>query len=616
MTATQRPRQVSGLSTMDRLLLFWHTLRHLRWGQFYWRLYLLFARVSRRERPAPLGLCLVRAPISTPIERVPSWLGDGFRFLNREVRGGSIPWNSPGLPKLWLYNLHYFDCLQQPDLGGEVALSLMQAWMQENPPFAGNGWEPYPISLRIVNWLKFEAREELDAVSEQMMTRSLYQQARYLRRSLEYHLRANHVFKNGVALVFAGARLRGASECNEWLLKGMEILRSELAEQILPDGGHFERSPMYHAIIAEDVLDCLNVLRAFLDSQMLSDASFETSALEAVADLVGRLRESANRMLDFLVDIVHPDGELPRFNDTAEGVAPTLDQLRRYAARLAAGEQPSSEERLTSLPARPGAAKAQALKGPQALSVAIERESPQAVPQSGHRVVEKPDFGLCILSRGPWRCILDSGPVGPDYQPGHAHCDTLSYELTLDGVLVAVNAGTFEYAGALRNLYRSTRSHNTLEIDDEEQHEIWSTFRVARRGYPQRIQLSDEGERALFSGEHTGYQRLPGRPIHRRSLALSAASLEVTDEVLSQVQHRMRSRVHLHPGVAVTASCEGSAQLIVAERVLALTVERGRLMIEDYAFSREFGVRQPAKVLVIDNALGLEPRLAYRLELG
>jgi hypothetical protein len=85
---------------------------------------------------------------------------DAFRFLNviGHVRK-AVDWNDPAREKLWLYNLHYFD-----DLNALVAAAertawqralLIERWVAENPPGAGNGWEPYPTSLRSVNWIKW-----------------------------------------------------------------------------------------------------------------------------------------------------------------------------------------------------------------------------------------------------------------------------------------------------------------------------------------------------------------------------------------------------------------------------------------------------------------------------
>ena len=36
------------------------------------------------------------------------------------------------------------------------------------------------------------------------------------------------------------------------------LLYKELDEQILPDGSHYEQSPMYHCILLDRLLDCYN----------------------------------------------------------------------------------------------------------------------------------------------------------------------------------------------------------------------------------------------------------------------------------------------------------------------------------------------------------------------
>nr|AIA14495.1 Unknown Function [uncultured bacterium] len=167
-----------------------------------------------------------------------------FRFLNaeREVLT-QADWNAAGVDKLWLYNLHYFDDLNAADAGARSAWhrASIEKWIAENPPDTGNGWEPYTLSLRIVNWIKW-------ALAGNALTptalHSLAVQCRYLSRRLEYHLLGNHLFANAKALVFAGLFFEGP-EADAWLRTGLDILRREVPEQVLPDGGHFERSPMY-----------------------------------------------------------------------------------------------------------------------------------------------------------------------------------------------------------------------------------------------------------------------------------------------------------------------------------------------------------------------------------
>ena len=234
---------------------------------------------------------------------------DRFRFLNEERL--FTTWNDPECNRLWLYNLHYFDWLRQEGMTREDGDSWIAKWIAENPAPAGCGWEPYPLSLRIVNWVKWHmSGHPLSDEAKQ----SLAVQVRFLMRRLEYHLLANHLIANAKALVFAGCSFSGP-EAEKWLAKGLEIYRQQLPEQILADGGHFERSPMYHSIILEDLLDLKNI-GAPLDSD-------------------GYI----SRMLHWLAVMTGPDGEISFFNDAARGIALSPEKTQRYAQSLGFGPE-------------------------------------------------------------------------------------------------------------------------------------------------------------------------------------------------------------------------------------------------------------------------------------
>ncbi|NJL17915.1 MAG: hypothetical protein HC938_12695 [Nitrospira sp.] len=171
------------------------------------------------------------------------------------------------MPKLWRYNLHYFDYLHDPARSPENKGLLITDWIQHNPPDTEDAWEPYTVSLRIVNWIKFfllqsaaNPEEGNKSFPRQQWVENLYLQAVWLEQNIEYHILANHYLKNGIALFFAGAYFQGM-DADRWLKKGVQILRKELDEQFLDDGGHYERSPMYHSICVTDYLDVLNLAR-------------------------------------------------------------------------------------------------------------------------------------------------------------------------------------------------------------------------------------------------------------------------------------------------------------------------------------------------------------------
>jgi hypothetical protein len=147
--------------------------------------------------------------------------------------------------------------------------------------------------------------------------------------------------------------------------------------------------------------------------------------------------------------------------------------------------------------------------------------------------------------------LADVGEIGPDYLPGHAHGDTLSFELSVFGQRVVVNSGTSEYGlGAERLRQRGTEAHSTVQIDDADSSEVWSGFRVARRARPLGRMLDEVDGAVILGCAHDGYLRLPGRPLHRREWRLTPGGLRITDRIEGGCC-RAVARFHLHPAITV-----------------------------------------------------------------
>lgn len=534
---------------------YWHTLRHLQPVQVYGRLWFRLHRPRPDRSPAPaLREGGGAAPWVAPAARGPAMTGpDRFDMLGQARSLAVHDWDDPAVDKLWRYNLHYFDDLTARDAASRGAWhrALLHRWVAENPPGAGTGWEPYPTSLRIVNWIKWTlAGGELPGEC----VHSLAVQARWLRRRLEIHLQGNHLFANAKALVFAGCLFEG-DEAEDWLATGLSIVGRQLPLQVLADGGQFELSPMYHALALEDVLDLCNVLRARHTRAVMH------------GEVARALRERVPAMRRWLAAMTHPDGEISLFNDAAIGIAPAPAELDAYARRL-------------------GFPEAEAL--PRPLCV---------LPSSGY----------VRLDTGPAVALLDVARVGPDHLPGHAHADTLSFELSLHGRRLFVNGGTSVYGtGEERARQRGTRAHNTVVVDGADSSEVWAGFRVARRARPTGLTVT-EGDPMTVECAHDGYLRLPGRVVHRRRWEVTPRSITIHDEVTGRFG-RAEARYHLHPDVMVEPVEPGAltAGLTLPEgRRVRVQVLHGRLGIESAAWHPRFGTAIPTTCLTVAAEAGV-----------
>lgn len=522
--------------------LYFHTLRYLKPVQIWGRVSFRLLRPKPDLRPAPAERQSSGAWQAPAARRVSMLSQTRFRFLNVEYDiPRSADWNSAQLPKLWLYNLHYFDDLNAEGTANRVEWhrDLIARWIAENPPGQGNGWEPYPLSLRIINWIKWaQSGNALDEVARH----SLAVQARFLTQRLERHLLGNHLFANAKALMFAGCYFDG-DEAEAWLQLGMSILDREIPEQILADGGHFERSTMYHALAYEDMLDLLNLVYRNPD------------AMSPWQSMVASWPEIIVKVGSWLHAMCHPDGEIAFFNDAAIGIAPLPAALFSYAERLDLSDADAPMD-----------------------------------------IVRLSASGYIRVTLGQAVLLIDAASIGPDYLPGHAHADTLSYELSLFGQRMVVNSGTSRYGlGREREWERSTGAHSTVEIDGQDSSEVWAGFRVARRAYPFDVSVKRDSDAVIVEAAHDGYCRLPGRVVHRRRWILQANRLEVIDIIEGAFSEAV-SRVYFHPDVRVKkVGAGGTAYLF--DRTVSWETNVVDSTVESTSWHPEFGVSVPNSCL-------------------
>lgn len=546
---------------MNPLLLL-RTVRHLSVRQ------ILFQAVRRLRKASPPSYAAVpsiRSEIDPYSWRMREGIGSSleFEFLNvrKTFSAAHFDWQVDDMSRLWRYNLHYFDYLHEQGRSAENIRFLLNDWIKSNPPVSVDSWDSFPVSLRIVNWIKLFLREEWrDQIKPQWLT-SLFQQSLWLERNIEYHLLANHYFKNIKALIFSGFFFTGP-DAERWLRKGLRALREQLDEQILDDGGHFERSPMYHTMVLEDCLDLL---------QLGSKSNLW------IAEDLDLLHQKSRSMMEFLLGMSHPDGEISLFNDAAFGIEASPSEMSEYYSSVTGDREVPPDKKLWSYP---------------------ETGYYVMAPQPGNRL------------------LIDCGPVGPDYQPGHAHCDTLSFELSLKGRRVIVDSGCYHYLNdEIRAYNRGNVGHNVVTVDGINQSEIWGAHRVGCRARSLDVEFGQEDGRMCFEGAHDGYRRASGSPVHKRRVEWRENTYFLSDNVLGNGHYDLESRFHVHPDLEVTFDEERTLLIRDKEQLIAVVncpVE-GVLSLERGWYCPEFGNKQNCSVLVLRQNVKLPAELLWTL---
>lgn len=471
---------------------YFHTVKYLKPIQIRCQLWYRIRRFWRKlvNHSYPISVQKETYPLkfSPWIDKNNSFDNYAFTFLNLTYRfkaGGSsgvsrdrgndmiIDWNFGQFGKLWAYNLNYMDCLLQPEMDKQTGIRLIEDFI--NGLYANRtGLDPYPIALRGINWIKFFSRY---AVVNTRYSSSLYAQYKILLDNLEYHLLGNHLLEDGFSLLFGAFFFKD----EKMFQKACDIIITELNEQILEDGAHFELSPMYHQIILDRLLDCINL-------------AWNNNRFKEQEPLLALMKKKATCMIKWLNAMTFSNGQIPLLNDSAPNIAPTTERLNQYTIQLNVISDHLIRDIRSNL-------------------------YNHLLSQSGYR----------RFNGSNYECIIDIGPIGPAYQPGHAHADTFSFVLNINDQPFIVDPGISTYeSGPFRLKERGTACHNTVTVSDKDSSEVWSSFRVGNRA---NVEILKEDNTTILAS-HDGYIDL--ETIHKRHWNFSVNKVEITDWIDGQ----------------------------------------------------------------------------------
>lgn len=447
------------------ILLIYYTVRHLKLKQVWHQ---VMHRIFRRNKTALIAKCKKKFPLKVSMHYTIKidGLDDSINFLNRydavDLEQGKIQilheshqinwntWKVDTASHLWNYNLHYLEFLiplavkYKQTQEEKYYTKWKQVWKSWNKANGDDSYEPYTISLRIPNIL----------VCMEFLHKRLRED---LELETEIYNEIYHEYKYLLCnqeLWLLGnhyfENLKTIVICS--LLFGEEKvwnryykkLCGQIKEQILEDGVHYERSLMYHKIIMEDVMRLIVFMQGF---EKEKESRF----------LIGTLQT----MLDAISSLENGMGRTPLFNDAGDNVAKSLSDLLLVCRN----------------------------------TFKLEPVIRRCFETAGYYRLDNSNKTL----------LFDCGQYGPDYMLGHAHCDALSFELSVDGVPLFVNAGTGQYQGKHRIFFRSTEAHNTVILEGKQQAELWGEHRVARRGKCIQCDASEtmlEGSICSYEGDY------------------------------------------------------------------------------------------------------------------
>jgi hypothetical protein len=483
--------------------------------------------------------------------------------------------------------------------------SQLASWLDANPAGVGINWTtPMEVGIRAVNlvWAvaTLEEWRPLDAQLRERLIASLRWHGRHIEANLEGtpYLRSNHYLGDILGLLVLGSVLDGEPAALRWSKFARREFEREIAKQVYPDGVSFEGSLAYHGLVLE----------------MLLIASY--LAASAGAPLSKTFHRRLDRMVEVSRSARHGVGRIPLLGDQdsgrilPEGFArpPTHDNLLWLAAALAAKTRPFEGT------VHPEVA--------WTFGIDAWRRAGELQLAPPARSAAFPDGGIFVLRSNRTQVVVRCGDVGQNGSGGHSHNDALSYELSIDGVPLIVDSGTYAYTFDVdaRNEFRSTRAHNTICIDGSEIHPIdpQRVFELRHFARPTIELCALSNDHVELVGSHDGYRRLPSPCLHRRhfSLATESAELTIRDELSGADAHDVQSFLHLASGTRLRRIGEASFEVKVGEVQATISfsgVDARELTIEEGWISDSYGVRERAPVLVASAARRFPAFLSYTI---
>jgi Heparinase II/III N-terminus/Heparinase II/III-like protein len=471
-------------------------------------------------------------------------------------------------------------------------LSQVYSWRQQNPVGSGINWNcAMEVALRTMNilaaFVMFLRSPQMNEIVLKDLLQMFDQHGAHIRRNLEFSniATSNHYLSDITGLLWLGVMLPELEAAKEWREFGLRELLNEMEKQVLSDGADYEASTGYHRL----------KLELFLHSFVLCH-------LNGI-NIEEKYWNSLRAMVDYLSAYLRPDGRAPLIGDTDSGQVLPIVQRRAddhaYLLALAAAvfQEPRFKQQARPTEETLWILGADGVRDFQALP-AGETQSSKAFSQAGTYILRERDLYL----------LLNASESGVRGCGSHGHNDALSIEVSAGGTPFIVDPGTFVYTADLpaRQLFRSTASHSTVQVDGNEQNSIDEhlPFVIGNEAQPRMLEWESNAQQDTVVAEHFGYHTLPQPVTHRRQVVFDKMHRywSVLDQLTGDGEHEVAIRFHFGPGLETRVRPNGmievcdkmnGSRLLIEGRPANAESSPGAELEEKFS-SSDYGAKEPS----------------------
>jgi len=499
-----------------------------------------------------------------------------------------VPWEISRLQYLIFWGLLFK--ISNNEEYRKLFLRNINYWLNENKIFKGVNWAcTMDVAIRAINMILsyelFEKHSKLKSFPLKQFIKILFLHTYFVRTNLEksFKVQGNHYLSDISGLIILSLYLKDQYRTNRWFLFALKQILKEIDLQIYNDGTNFEASTCYHRL----------ALELFFYPLFFIFKNYEKSNINIKnkSNIQYYYKEKIFKLFNAILFLLKPNGEMPQIGDNDSGqfikLYPRKVLDMRYLLLLGAVFYENPEWKIKEFfKSEDDISELLILYGDEGKSKwdSLQSHSINYINSHAFR-----DSGWYVMRKNTNYCIVSCGPNGQNDFGGHAHNDKLSFELFLNGADIIIDPGTYVYTPEpdLRNLFRSTRYHNTVMIDNEEQNRFvdGELFLLRNDAKAKCINWITNNDKDEFVGEHYGYTRMQDPVIHRRKFIFekNLGKLVIIDSFTGKKEHLFEWNFILHPDVS---------------EKIKITSEKIEVVKEQCYYSPEYGVKKDTKKLV------------------